>query len=308
MEQNMPNLNSLALFAAVIDAKSFSRAAQRLKMPTSTVSRRIADLEKELDARLLERSTRKLRPTDLGAQVLALAHQSADIAQEVASIATDHRSGTAGVLRLSAPPSISDSLLSPLVCGFQTEFPKISVQIFITERVLDLIVDGVDLAFRVGAKLEDSTVMARRVLTYRHQLVASPGYLERFGAPKTPDELLAHRLLAFSFWKPTNTWRLFHTNGKDQRTLQFQPLLAINEYVGLATALVHGAGIGELPPIVQPELVRSGKLVEIMPRWRFCAFHLSMVHLGNRYIARPVRLFKDFAAERVPLLFPNLPT
>jgi DNA-binding transcriptional LysR family regulator len=113
MEHTIPNLNSLALFAAVIGAKSFSRPAQRLKMPTSTVSRRIADLEKELGARLLERSTRKLRPTDLGAQVLALARQSADIAQEVADIATDHTSGTAGVLRLSAPPSISDSLLSP---------------------------------------------------------------------------------------------------------------------------------------------------------------------------------------------------
>jgi DNA-binding transcriptional LysR family regulator len=307
MEQTMPNLNSLALFAAVIDAKSFSRAAQLLKMPTSTMSRRIADLEKELGARLLERSTRKLRQTDLGAQVLALAHQSADIAQEVANIATEHTSGTAGVLRLSAPPSISDSLLSPLISGFQSEFPKISVQVLITERVFDLIADGVDLNFRVGSKLQDSSVVARRVLTYRHQLVASPGYLERFGSPKTPDELHAHRLLAFSFWKPRNTWRLFHTNGKDQRTLQFQPVFAINEYVGLATALVNSAGIGELPPIVQPELVRSGKLVEVMPRWRFRPFHLSMVHLSNRYIAKPVRLFKDFAAERIPLLFPNLP-
>jgi DNA-binding transcriptional LysR family regulator len=307
MQHGMPNLNSLALFAAVIDAKSFSRAAQRLKMSTSTVSRRIADLEKELGARLLERSTRKLRATDLGARVIALAQQSADIAQEIANIATDHTSGTAGVLRLSAPPSISDSLLSPLICGFQNEFPKISVQILITERVLDLIADGVDLTFRVGTKFEDSTVVARRVLTYRHQLMASPGYLQSFGSPKTPDELLAHRLLAFSFWKPKNTWRLFHINGKDQRTLQFQPLLAINEYVGLASALVHGAGIGELPPIVQPELVRNGKLVEIMPRWRFRPFHLSMVHLSNRYIAKPVRLFKDFAAERIPLIFPDLP-
>jgi DNA-binding transcriptional LysR family regulator len=99
---------------------------------------------------------------------------------------------------------------------------------------------------------------------------------------------------------------MFHTNGKEQRTLQFQPLLAINEYVGLATALVHGVGIGEFPPIVQPELVRRGKLMGIMSRWRFRPFHLSMVHLSNRYIAKPVRLFKDFAAERKPLLFPNL--
>jgi DNA-binding transcriptional LysR family regulator len=304
----MPDLNSLALFAAVVDAKSFSRAAQRLKMPTSTMSRRIAELEKELGARLLERSTRNLRLTDFGADVLEYAHQSADIVQEVVNIATDHTSGTSGILRLAAPPSISDSLLTPLICDFQTEFPQISVQIFITERVLDLITDGVDLTFWVSDKLDDSSVVARRILTYRHQLVASPAYLEQFGSPKKPDELLTHRLLTFSFWKPKNIWKLFHTSGKEQRTLQFQPHLSINEYVGLATALVHGAGVGELPPIVQPELIRSGKLVEIMPRWRFRCFHLSMVHLSNRYIAKPVRLFKEFATERIPSLFPNLPS
>jgi DNA-binding transcriptional LysR family regulator len=304
----MPDLNSLVLFAAVTDAKSFSRAAQRLKMPTSTVSRRIAELEKELGARLLERSTRNLRLTDFGADVLDYAHQSADIVQEVASIATDHASGTSGSLRLSAPPSISDSLLAPLICDFQTEFPQISVQVFVTERVLDLITDGVDLNFRVGTKLEDSSVVARRILTYRHQLVASPAYVEQFGSPKTPDELLTQRLLAFSFWKPKNAWRLFDTKSRQQRTLEFQPHFSINEYVGLATALVRGVGIGELPPIVQPELIRTGKLVEIMPRWRFRCFHLSMVHLSNRYIARPLRLFKEFAADLIPSLFPNLPT
>jgi DNA-binding transcriptional LysR family regulator len=303
----MPDLNTLVLFAAVIDAKSFSRAAQRLKIPTSTVSRRIAELEKELGARLLERSTRNLRLTDFGSDVLQYAHQSADIVEEVANIATDHTTGTSGVLRLAAPPSISDSLLAPLICDFQAAFPQISIQVSITERVLDLITDGIDLTFRVSHELGDSSVVARRILTYRHQLVASPAYLEQFGSPKKPDDLLTHRLLAFSFWKPENTWNLFHTNGKEIRTLQFRPHLSINEYVGLATALVRGRGIGELPPIVQPELIRSGKLVEIMSRWRFHNFHLSILHLSNRYIAKPVRLFKEFATERIPSLFPNLP-
>lgn len=304
----MPDLNSLVLFAAVVDAKSFSRAAQRLKMPTSTVSRRIAELERELGARLLERSTRQLRLTDLGSHVLEHAHQSADIDQEVASIATDHTAGTMGLLRLSAPPNISDSVLAPLVCAFQREFPRVSIQILITERALDLITDGVDLSFRVSRKFEDSSAVARRVLTYRHQLVASPAYLEQFGSPKTPDELLSHRLLAFSFWKPKNTWKFVHSTGREQRALQFQAHLSINDYSGLAAALVHGAGIGELPPLVQPELIESGKLVETMPRWRFRTFHLWIVHISNRYIAKPVRLFKEFATERIPSLFPNLPT
>jgi len=303
----MPDLNSLVLFAAVVDAKSFSRAGERLKIPTSTVSRRISELEKELGARLLERSTRQLRLTQFGAEVLEYAHQSADIEQEVASVATDHTAGTAGVLRLSSPPSISDSVLAPLVCSFQSEFPQISVQIFIAERALDLIADGVDLSFRVGRKFEDSSAVVRRVLTYRHQLVASPAYLKQFGSPKTPDELLSHRLVAFSFWKPKNTWKLVRVGGREQRTLEFRPHLSMNDYVGVATALVQGAGVGEVPPLVQPDLIPSGKLVEIMPRWRLRTFHLWMVHLGNRYIAKPVRLFKDFAAERLPAMFPNLP-
>jgi DNA-binding transcriptional LysR family regulator len=120
--------------------------------------------------------------------------------------------------------------------------------------------------------------------------------------------LLDHRLLAFSFWQPVNTWIFVHANGKKKQTFTFHPYLSINEYAGLATALLAGAGIGDLPPIVQPELLRAGKLVEVMPKWRFRIFHLWMVHLGNRYIPRPVRVFKDFAAQMTPRLFPRLPT
>jgi DNA-binding transcriptional LysR family regulator len=96
-------------------------------------------------------------------------------------------------------------------------------------------------------------------------------------------------------------------NGKDKETLTFQPYLSINEYSGLATALLAGTGIGELPPIVQPQLLRAGRLIEVMPKWRFRIFNLSVVHLGNRYIPRPVRVFKEFAAKMAPTLFPILP-
>jgi DNA-binding transcriptional LysR family regulator len=96
-------------------------------------------------------------------------------------------------------------------------------------------------------------------------------------------------------------------NGKDKETLTFQPYLSINEYSGLATALLAGTGIGELPPIVQPQLLRDGRLIEVMPKWRFRIFNLSVVHLGNRYIPRPVRVFKEFAAKMAPTLFPILP-
>jgi DNA-binding transcriptional LysR family regulator len=303
----MTDLNSLMIFAKVVEANSFSEAARRLKMPTSTVSRRVADLEDQLGVRLLERSTRSLRLTDVGSEVLEHAQHSAELSEAVDNIASNHLSNVSGILRLSAPPSISDSLLAPLVGAFQASYPNVRVQIFVTERIVDHIAEGVDLVFRVG-ELKDSSLIARRILTYRHQLVASPAYLEKCKLPQKPQDLLGHRLLAFSFWKPENSWSFVNANGKEKQTLTFQPYLSMNDYAGLATALLAGAGIGDLPPLVQPELLRDGRLVEVMPKWRFRIFNLSLVHLGNRYIPRPVRVFKEFAAQMAPTLFPTLPT
>jgi DNA-binding transcriptional LysR family regulator len=267
----MPDLNSLIIFAHVVEANGFSKAARRLKMPTSTVSRRIAELEQELGVRLIERSTRSLHLTDVGAELLEHAQRSAEINEAIGNIASNHLSKVSGNLRLATPPSISDSLLAPIIVEFQSSYPDVHIQVFVTERIVDQIAEGVDLAFRVG-ELEDSSLIARRILTYRHQLVASPAYLQKHKPPKTPQDLLRHRLLAFSFWRPESTWGFVHVNGKDTESITFKPYLAINEYDGLATALLAGTGIGDLPPIVQPELLRSGGLVEVMPKWHFRIF------------------------------------
>jgi len=303
----MVDLNSLAVFAKVVEANSFSEAARRLKMPISTVSRRIAELEDQLGVRLLERSTRSLRLTELGAEVLEQAVRSAELGESVESIVSNRLSDVSGTLRLSAPPSISDTLLAPLVTAFQASYPNVRIQILVTDRFVDHIAEGVDMVFRLGA-LRDSSLVARRLLTYRHQLVASPGYLKGGRQPEKPKDLLDHRLLSFSHWKPDSSWTFVNKNGKDRETLTFQPYLAMNDFAGLAPALLAGGGIGELPPVVQPELVRAGRLVEVMPDWRFRTFDLSLVHLGNRHISKPCRLFKELATQMAPTLFPNLPT
>jgi DNA-binding transcriptional LysR family regulator len=305
--ETMTDLNSLVIFAKVAEASSISEAARRLRMPISTVSRRIAELEAQLGVRLLERSTRRLRLTDVGSEVLEHARRGAEAIEAVEGTVSDHVSNVSGVLRLSSPPSISDSLMAPLVGAFQASYPDVRVQIFVTERFVDHIAEGVDLVFRVGP-LKDSTLVAQKILTYRHQLVASPAYLERSRPPETPQDLLGHRLLAFSRWKPENAWNFTHVNGKDSRTLTFRPHLSMNDYAGLASALIAGAGIGDLPPLVQPELLRDGRLIEVMPTWRFRTFDLSVVHLGNRYVPRAVRAFKLHVAQMAPMLFPALPT
>jgi DNA-binding transcriptional LysR family regulator len=302
----MIDLNSLAIFAKVVETRSFSEAAKRLKMPISTVSRRVAELEDQLGVGLLERSTRNLRLTDIGVEVFEHAQRSAEISEAVGNIVSNQSSTVSGVLRLSAPPSISDTLLVPLVTAFQASCPDVRVHVLVTDRFVDHIAEGVDLVFRLGP-LKDSSLVARKLLTYRHQLVASPAYIERVKSPEKPQDLLGHRLLGFSFWRPENNWTFVDKNGVSEG-LSFLPFLSMNDYAGLASALLAGAGIGDLPPVVQPDLMRDGQLIEIMPKWHFRTFDLWMVHPGNRHISRPVRVFKEIAAQMARTLFPSLPT
>lgn len=303
----MADLNTLIIFAKIIEANSFSEAARRLELPVSTVSRRIADLEAQLGVRLLERSTRGLRLTDIGSELLEHARRGAELSEAVDNIVSNQLSDVSGLLRLSAPPSISDTLLSPLVTAFQAAYPNVRVQILVTDRWVDHIAEGVDLVFRRGP-LKDSSLVARTILSYRHLLVASPAYLSSCKPPENPGDLLNHRLLAFAHWKPENHWSFVHANGRQRETLTFHAHLSMNDYTGLAAAVVAGAGIGDLPPVVQPALLREGRLVETMPAWRFRTLDLSIVHLGNRLVPRPVRVFKEFAGEMAGKLFPTLPT
>jgi DNA-binding transcriptional LysR family regulator len=305
----MIDLNSLTIFATVVDANSFSEAARRLNMPVSTVSRRVAELEDQLGVRLIERSTRNLRLTDVGSEILEHARKGLEVSEAVGNLVSNRLSHISGLLRLSAPPSISDSLVEPLVSAFQAAYPDVRIQVFLTDRYVDHIAEGIDLVFRIGPGAErNSSLVARKIMSYRHRLLASPDYLTKCHAPEKPNDLLSHRLVAFAFFKPENSWTFHHVNGKDEETIRFMPTLSMNDFTGLASALVAGRGIGDLPPVVQPDLVRSGRLVEVMPDWRFRSFDLLMVHLGNRHMTATVRIFKEFATQMVPTLFPDLPT
>jgi DNA-binding transcriptional LysR family regulator len=145
----------------------------------------------------------------LGAEILEHAIRGAEISEAIGNIVTNRLSDVSGTLRLSAPPSISDTLLTPLVTAFQASYPNVRAQILVTNRFVDHIAEGVDMVFRLGP-LKNSSLVARRVLAYRHQLVASPAYLKNCEAPATPRDLLGHRLLTFSYWKPESSWTFVH--------------------------------------------------------------------------------------------------
>ena len=300
----MTDLNALVIFAKVVDEANFTRAAKRLGIPISTVSRKISELEDQLGVRLLERSTRQLRLTNTGVEILEHAQRIVEVSETIENVVSNQQAEVKGTLRLSAPPSISDSVLSPLISAFQASYPQVHVRILVTEQSVDHITEGIDLEFCVGP-LSDSNLVIRRILRYRHLLVASPQYMATIKPPEKPQDLLEHPLLAFSHWTPQSTWNF--AKGQRKETITFYPHLTMNDYVGLAKALESGAGIGDLPPIVCPELIKEGRLVEVMPNWHFPVVDLSILYLSNRHMPRAVRLFKDFSTEFVPQLFDYLP-
>lgn len=298
------DLNALAIYARVAEALSFSEAAKRLDMPISTVSRKIADLEDSLGVQLIERSTRKLRLTDIGREVLHEAQRSVEIAEAIDATVSNRLVEVRGRISISAPPSIADSLLAPLLSAFQSTYPQVSVQVMVTQRFVDHITEGIDLALRVG-ELKDSALVATPLLKYRRQLVASPEYIARQGSPSHPRDLPGHRVLAFGTSVAGHRWSFLR--GSETEIVAVKPVLAINDYAGIAQALADGAGIGDLPPIVRPDLMSSGKLVELMPDWKLHAETLSMVRLGNRHIPKALRVFIDFATTRAKQMFTDLP-
>jgi DNA-binding transcriptional LysR family regulator len=297
------NLNALFVFVRVAEANSFSEGARRLGLPVSTVSRQVADLEAQLGVRLLERSTRSLRLTQIGAEVLDEARVTIVIGESVLGVVSSRLSSVSGFLKILVPPSIASSLITPLVLAFQASYPEVRVHMTVSDRAADLSTSDFDLLVKIGP-MRNSSRISRRILTFRDRLLASPAYLKTCKAPEAPEELLRHRLLAFSTCEREIAWSFINHNHQDAITLRIEPALSVNDPSSLADALLAGMGIGNLPSVTVDELVQKGKLIEIMPRWRFSARDVSIVHSSSRHVPRPVQEFIRFAAKSAPTRFP----
>jgi DNA-binding transcriptional LysR family regulator len=298
------NLNALLVFVKVAEANSISEGARLLRLPVSTVSRQVADLEAQLGVRLLERSTRRLKLTGIGTEVLEEARATVDIRESILGLISSRLSSVSGLLRILVPPSIASSLITPLVGAFQASFPDVRIQMTISDRAADLSTGDFDLLVKIGP-MQDSSRISRTILTFPDRLLASPAYLKTGRAPETPKELLGHRLLAFSSGEREIKWSFVNNKNENWITLTVEPYLSVNDPTSLADALLAGMGIGNLPSVAVGELVRKGQLVEVMPQWRFSTLDVSVVHASSRHVRRPVQEFIRFAAKLAPTLFPS---
>jgi DNA-binding transcriptional LysR family regulator len=283
--------NAMALYVKVVENKSFSQAALRAGMPVSTVSRKISDLEKALGVRLLERSTRQMRMTEVGREYFEHCRRGLEAFEAADALVSDRQVEISGTLRISVPSNLSDLIIMPLVRAFQIQHPKTVVQCMATDRHVNHIAEDVDLSIRVGS-LSDSSLVAVGLPPHRSVLVASPQFLSTIKMPTHPHEVIEHVQVAFAGWSAHVQWRMAR---KDELIrIEPEPRATINDYAGVQQAVIDGLGISEVPSIVCSPAIMAGKLVEVLPEWRFPPTSVAVIYPSNKHLSLLVRTFRDF--------------
>lgn len=294
--------NDLLLFARVVSEGSFSRAAERLGMPKSTLSRRMAALESQLGERLLLRTTRKLTVTDFGNAVLLHAHQVTAEVEATLALTQHRQTEPSGRLRVSMPGDLAENVLAQLLANFIARYPAISLELDLSPRRVDLIGENFDLAIRIGDLPDDASLAARRMAVFSVGLFASPDYLKRRGVPSEPEALMEHdalRLLARN-GEPA-PWVLSRDEVRWEGT---PPGRATANSPALLIRLARaGAGITLLSEHFAEQYVHDGELMQVLADWRLPTITAWAVFPGRRLMPARTRVFLDalqaeFSGER----------
>jgi DNA-binding transcriptional LysR family regulator len=288
---DLPQLNS---FLAVVRAGSFVGAADATGLSKAAVSRHVAELEERLGVRLLHRTTRRLSLTDDGQRFHARAGELMAALDELEAETASRGGEATGLLRINAPLTFGNLHLAPLWPRFTAANPKVSLDITLNDRVVDLVEEGYDLAVRI-TNLSNSQLVSRRLATTRIVLCASPGYLAAHGTPTHPRELADHQVLAYSYWSGGDDWR-FHGPEGDV-AVRVNPRIRTNSGDTCRAAALEGQGIVLQPDfLVGPDLKR-GNLVELMPAYRSIELGIHVVYATRKHLPMKTRRLVDFLVE-----------
>lgn len=292
----MRDLNDLRFFAAVVSCGGFSSAARELGLPKSRLSRRIAQLEADLGVRLLERSTRRLKVTEVGREVYAQAMTATAAAEAATEAAMRVRAEPQGLVRLSCPLNLHDAVARRLPT-FLTDHPRLRLQILSTNRRVDLIEERVDVAVRVRERLDtDGDLQMRRIGLSRRIVVASPDFVRDHGEPGAPQDLTGLPLVDANEGVGRSIWRL--SAGEDsQDQIEFDARLAVGDLKTLLAAALAGVGAALLPQLECRAHLDAGRLVRLLPEWGAADGILHLVFTSRRSMLPSVRAVIDFAAE-----------
>lgn len=297
MEQR--DLNDMAIFAAIAQTNSITGAAEKIKLPKSNVSRRLARLEKRLGVQLLERNTRNSRLTSIGvcyADYCQLMIEEADAADAVIE---KSQSEPSGELRISASVLTGQQIIAPAIAAYTQKFPKVQVILELTNSRVNLIEDGFDLAFRIGEN-QDSSLISQAIATFSLSLYASPEYLSVSDALEKPEDLRSHRCLAMNNEIETSLWRL--KRGKEAVKTEAKFTVAANDFLTLRNLASANGGIAMLPTYAVHAECASGVLVPVLPEWHASNVPFSAVYPSRRGATLKQRAFIESVRDIVEYL------
>ncbi|RJG13815.1 LysR family transcriptional regulator [Pseudomonas cavernicola] len=286
-------LDDALIFTRVVECHSFTQAALGLGMQKSTVSRRIALLEERLGVRLLNRTTRKLRLTEVGQAYYERCRQIMLDFAEAEQAVMQLQQEPSGLLRITAPIEFGQLLLGRVLGAFMRQYPQITAEAEITSRHVDPVEEGVDIAILLGQP-QDSTLIARKLFASSRRLCASPAYLAAHGVPVTAEQLATHRAILL----PQDSPRYWPLLGE---SIPCQRVLSCNNITFAREAALAGAGIAGLPVMISEAMVQSGQLIELLPGARLPISELYAVYPSRRFQAMKVKAFLDFLMRSLPL-------
>lgn len=291
----MGQLEDMQVFIRVVEAGGIGRAAEQLGIAKSAVSRRLSELEDRLGTRLIQRTTRRSSLTQPGRTYYDQALKAVSYIAEINAEAAQLNRGLSGTLRIAVPLSFGLQHLSPAIDLFTQQHPNLTIQADFSDRQVDLVEEGFELAIRI-AELKDSSVQARRISPIHHVLVASPNYLERHGTPNTPTDLKQHETLKYGS-ASQSLWTITDATGTEHQ-LRLESKMVANNGDFLERMAIAGHGIIMLPTFLVWKSIAAGDLAVVLPECSLPSFNAYAVYPQNRFLPQRARLFIDFIAER----------
>ncbi|MDO1528688.1 LysR substrate-binding domain-containing protein [Fulvimonas sp. R45] len=300
LEGALQDLNDLYFFAAVVEHGGFSAAGRALGIPKSRLSKRVAQLEERLGVRLLQRTTRRFVVTEVGERFYGHCRAVLEEARAAQEAVDELRAEPRGVVRISCPVSLTQTVLAHVLPDFLARYPKLQVRVQSTNRRVDLIGEGYDLAIRVRNKLDtDANLVVRSFGLSRVLVVASPGLLKAQGRPQQPAELPRLPALSMQEHEGAQVWELIDAQGQ-RSSVEMQARLITGDFAMLLEAARRGMGVTLLPEFVCAPAITRGELEVVLPEWSAPDGTMHFVYPSRRGMLPGVRALVDFLAERLP--------
>lgn len=293
------DLDDFYCFAQVVEHGGFSAAERATDIPKSKLSRRVYNLEERLGVRLIQRSSRHFAVTDIGMNIYRHAQVMLSAAQAAHDLVDHLSTEPRGIIKLSLPVSIAQNEIARILPAFLKQYPEIKIQMMVTNRRVDIINEGFDIALRVRSSLDDDpNLVIRQFDQIEQHLFASQGYLNEFGHLKNPEELSEHKILSMAD-EHTEQFLILHNNMQQQKKIRVMPTVLGSDLSMLAQLATSGCGITLLPDNVVQQYVERGELVRVLPEWKAAHGIFHMVYPSRRGLLPAVRVFIDYLVEHL---------